>query len=69
MATSKMTGIRIPPDLMARLEERRQVMLASMPEGLDLNLSDVIRVLLTRALEMPETPRAAAPAKPKPKAK
>lgn len=64
MATSKMTGIRIPPDLLQRLEERRQVMLASMPDGLDLNLSDVIRVLLTRALEMPETPRP-APTKPK----
>lgn len=68
MAPAKTTlGVRLDEALVARVEEHRLKMLASMPEGVPLTTSDVIRVLLMKALDAEDGPEPKA-SKPTPKA-
>lgn len=56
LAETKQVAFRLPEDLVARLDDHAATMMSEHP-GLDVTRTDVVRVLLTRALdaEVPTT--------------
>lgn len=54
MAKSKTVAVRLPEELLERVERRAAAYRERMPPGLPFTTSDVIRVLLERALQVEE---------------
>lgn len=65
VAAKTTIGVRLDAALMARVEAYRGELRASMPGGVELTASDVVRVLLVRALDAIDAEKPKA----KPKAK